>query len=525
MDSFDINNLDRELDVSDFDALSYVNEIFPDETSLADLPLNNSKLQSKARKITATIRNSIRSHSYLGESSQEIIANTHQSINFLTCQVSQIQNRAKETQDIIENICHDIKPLDNAKNNLTSTVTYLRRFQMIVTTVNSLEQNITKKDYQSCGENLLALISLFDDFKAYNDIPIVQSLINRFYDLKRQLRTQISTSLNSTIFSGIPGENSLAICYCIDAFSDDFHSSVVELFCDRFLLPGEEALANIDPLDVHLRYNWFINKSSAFSQIYSHAFPKSWRMSYNLALAFCSRTSSALREKFKYLKFPQNSQLTNFPETEKDHELVKHYLQAFEYTVRFEQKMADYFSKVEVFPFDPNEKMPDFDSTPAGIRAKYEWKQRMKAGIGETKKIEATEFIGLIASTFAPHLQFYLMEERNKFQSIIMKVKSNPIGDIDQKTHLMNSCNILVKSMVATIDKCAGFGAAQSLLELFVILKEELSNYISALTDSLPDPSKTSKKQIELTCSILNTSSLLFSISGSLATKIQRSVK
>lgn len=511
-----IENLEEALKTTDFDAMDYVNEILPNEESLSELKSKNIQYQRKAQKITASIRHSIHCQSCSGNESNKILTETKESISKLSEKISSIQKQSIQTQKTVAEICRDIQPLNNAQENLTATVTYLRRFQMMVTTLKFFEENVNKQDYQQCSTNLLALTSFFEDFKTYEDISLIKTLTNKFYDLKRQLRNQISTSLNSTLFAGVPGENCNAMCSCIDAFSDDFHSNVVDLFCDRVLSPGDEVLSNIDPLDVQKRYSWFIQKSTTFSKIYSNAFPQEWRISYQLARAFCLRTSAALREKFKKINFSNSTDNNN---------LAERYLRAFEFTVRFERKMAEYFSTLQVVPFDPNEKMPEFDDTASGIHAKFAWKKRMSAGIGETKVVPANEFIGMIASAFAPHIKIYLIEERKKFQSITNQMKANPFKDMDPTEHTMSSCFKLINSMKITIDKCSGFGVPQSLLELFTILKEELSNYVTNLTSCIPDSSKYTQQNLFLLCTIANTTSLLFSILGSLATKIQSLVK
>ena len=53
-------------------------------------------------------------------------------------QVRDIKTKAEQSEQMVQEICRDIKSLDYAKRHLTQTITALKRLQMLVTAVEQL---------------------------------------------------------------------------------------------------------------------------------------------------------------------------------------------------------------------------------------------------------------------------------------------------------------------------------------------------------------------------------------------------
>ena len=67
-------------------------------------------------------------------------------------------------------MCKDIKSLDIAKKNLTFSITALKKYIMMLTAIEKLNEMCQKKDYKEVAN----LISAFDElamyFKDYKDV-------------------------------------------------------------------------------------------------------------------------------------------------------------------------------------------------------------------------------------------------------------------------------------------------------------------------------------------------------------------
>ena len=53
--------------------------------------------------------------------------------------INDIKTKASQSERMVQEICADIKKLDCAKNHLQSTITSLKRLQMLITAVSQLE--------------------------------------------------------------------------------------------------------------------------------------------------------------------------------------------------------------------------------------------------------------------------------------------------------------------------------------------------------------------------------------------------
>lgn len=60
-------------------------------------------------------------------------------INELFGKIHDIKSKASQSEKMVQEICSDIKKLDCAKNHLQSTITSLKRLQMLITAVSQLE--------------------------------------------------------------------------------------------------------------------------------------------------------------------------------------------------------------------------------------------------------------------------------------------------------------------------------------------------------------------------------------------------
>lgn len=501
----DITRLEAELATAEFDPIEYVNNLIPDSAALCDVARVTRDLQTRSTRNTEAVSEKLRSYSGIGScgTAGRVLEGARKSIDELAGKVAGIQNQARETQKMVATICSGIKPLDRAKVNLTATVTTLRRLKMVLETVDALEKNVAENNYQQCAENVLALTSLFEFFKKFGDAPQIAPLQSRFFDLKRGLRNKVNTELEAKLFRGSADETNIPLCAVIDAFADDFRSNTIDLFCDKFLGPYDDAYSTSPLADVQKRFQWFKQRIDFYNTQYQNAFPREWRIPYYLSLTFCRKTAGHLVRVMK----------ENKPS-------VSVYLQAFELVVRFEQKMAESFAKSEIVYIDPDAPMPEFENTPEGVRKKVEWRMRKENGIGETRKVPATEFIGAIAAAFAPHMSLYLDSEKERLSKLVRDAIRNPMADIDEKEKQMKSAVTLVMTMKAVIDRCARFNIPQSLLDLFMNLKMILGQYVESLTRALPSKVKTDQ-DYRLLCAIANTSSLLLAIIDSLATKVR----
>lgn len=497
----DIDKIDTLLASPTFDPIAFINELLPDESSLSGLDDCIAKLKIRASHINSSIREAVHSYSVLGDRSEVILTQTQNSIVDLAKRIADIHDQATDTEKIVSQFCDDIKPLNNAKQNLQQSIASINRLEMIPKSIKELQDNINASNYSECATHILALSSLFESFDKYSKMDQINPLQKQFFDLKRLLRNKINTELDSRFFRGSADETNIPICKAIDAFQDDFRSSTIELFCDKFLGPYDDAYRDTPLSDIKKRFHWFKQRIDFFNRQYSSGFPPEWKMEYHVTTSFCAKTTQHL---LVILSVTPN---------------VKDYLFAFEYTIKFEQKMAQAFATQDTVYIDKDAPLPEFENTPDGIREKYKFIYDRDNHIGHKVLVPAKEFNGMIAKAFAPHLDLYLQAERENLDKIIQTVSQNPKEDIDANSHQLTSSTTLIIGMKKTIEKCAGFDIPQSLLDLFLIIKELIIKYAATLTRILPNRPK-KDEQYELICAIANTSAQLLTVISSLSDKV-----
>lgn len=81
-----------------------------------------------------------------------------------------IQEKAQKSEELVYDLCKDIKSLDTGKKNLTFTVTALKKFVMMITAVHQLSEHSEKKEYREVRQLLLALEELQAYFSQYESI-------------------------------------------------------------------------------------------------------------------------------------------------------------------------------------------------------------------------------------------------------------------------------------------------------------------------------------------------------------------
>jgi hypothetical protein len=198
---------------------------------------------------------------------------------------------------------------------------------------------------------------------------------------------------------------------------------------------------------------------------------------------------------------------------------VRTYLTAFEATVKFERKLSERFATTKIVYIGPDDPMPEFENTPAGISAKLQWRMRKEEGIGEEQQIPANEFLGKITIAFSLHISIYLKYETEQMNQIISDTQKRLQQDIDEVQHQLKSLSVLVNRMREAIGKCSRFNLPQALLDLFREILGVLQRYAEFLTSNLPSKPK-EKQDYELMAAIANTSGVLLSIIDSLATNV-----
>ena len=155
---------------AEFDAVDFLNRLFPDETSLTGVDALVAKLRLRVRRVDDEILEAVRSQSTGGVRAKADLAQAQTAILELGARIRDIKDKAELSETMVQEICRDIKKLDRAKRHLTGTITALRRLSMLVSAVDQLETMAMRRQYHDSANLLEAVNQLSAHFDGYNDV-------------------------------------------------------------------------------------------------------------------------------------------------------------------------------------------------------------------------------------------------------------------------------------------------------------------------------------------------------------------
>ncbi|GBG26143.1 Vacuolar protein sorting-associated protein 53-like [Hondaea fermentalgiana] len=179
------------LDDADFDPVAFVNDRFPDEKSFALLDPFLSRLRSQVGTLDVAVFEAVKAQSTQAERSIGDIIEAKESIKQLQTKVKEIKGKAEQSEVMVQEICRDIKKLDNAKRHLTHTITSLKKFHMLVTAVDQLDFMVESRQYRETANLLQAIAQLLAAFEQHKTIEPVAKLRDSVARTRAGLTEQI----------------------------------------------------------------------------------------------------------------------------------------------------------------------------------------------------------------------------------------------------------------------------------------------------------------------------------------------
>ena len=184
-------------DSADFDATAHINRLFPTEESLSEVEPKMLELQDQMKVLDEEVLQTVRQQTSAGTSARRDLESGKQSIGELMVKVRDIKAKAEASEQMVHEICRDIKSLDYAKRHLTQTITALKRLQMLVTAVEQLDVMARERMYAEAANLLQAVNSLLAHFESYVGIKKIDDLREQINTIRTTLRTQVFDAFNA----------------------------------------------------------------------------------------------------------------------------------------------------------------------------------------------------------------------------------------------------------------------------------------------------------------------------------------
>ncbi|XP_011495471.1 PREDICTED: vacuolar protein sorting-associated protein 53 homolog [Ceratosolen solmsi marchali] len=478
------------LDQPDFNAVDYINSLFPTEQSLSNIDDVITKMEQEIRCIDKKIRTVVRGQTNNNQDGKTALQDAQKAIRQLFIQIKDIKSKAEQSEETVKEITRDIKQLDFAKKNLTSSIITLNHLHMLVDGVETLKDLTRKKQYGEIILPLQATMEVMQHFNNYMDIPQIKELSDQVQQIHIELAQQITTDFKEA-FSGQNLKHFTQLtegCLVLSALDPKVKKELLVWFVAKqlqeytHLFDENQDFAWLDKID--RRYAWIKKHLLDFESKFGSIFPQDWEVSERIAVQFCHIT----REDLIKLMHKRSSEID-----------VKLLLYAIQRTTNFENLLSKRFTGVTLG--DPTKQ----DKKVAGIAAASITSDGNVPGNPfeeeSTEKVEQDKampslFANLIGNCFESYLYIYIESlDRNLFELVdkfMADCKAQPPGaqayeGIEGPSSVLSSCADLFVFYKKCMLQCTQLSSGSIMLSLAETFQKYLREYaMKILQSNLP---------------------------------------
>ncbi|KAK2799129.1 Vacuolar protein sorting-associated protein 53 [Onygenales sp. PD_10] len=480
--------------LSDYDPIDHLNAIFSNPSALASVSKTSNALQEYQDELDDDIATLVERQAASNAESVQRIQTAKADMSDLFRKIDDVRERALKTEQAITEMTAEIKQLDNAKKNLTLSMTALKRLQMLTTAYEQLRVLSKTRQYRDCAQLLAAVIQLMAHFKSYRSIDQIATLSRNVADIQRELLEQVCEDFEIIFAKGeIPQRKGVLAegCLVMEALGDMARSRLITWYCNtqlreyRQVFRGNEEAGSLD--NISRRYSWFKRMLKTYDEEHSSIFPSSWKVSEILANVFCEGT----RDDFKGIlsRSVRSGQTLD----------VNLLLSCLQETLDFEQALDRRFTSAS------------------------------RASTDTFTSSESPVFGQSISEAFEPYLSVWVEAQDKQLASLIPKYRQEPIKPPDEEFTsrlVIHSSTDLFTFYRHSLAQCAKLSTGASLAELSKVFAKYLDQYAQQVLlyfvserGSGQTPSKT--PSLEDLILVLNTADYCYSTCNQLEDKIK----
>ncbi|XP_065752804.1 vacuolar protein sorting-associated protein 53 homolog isoform X1 [Phocoena phocoena] len=541
------------LDRADFNAVEYINTLFPTEQSLANIDEVVNKIRLKIRRLDDSIRTVVRGQTNVGQDGRQALEEAQKAIQQLFGKIKDIKDKAEKSEQMVKEITRDIKQLDHAKRHLTTSITTLNHLHMLAGGVDSLEAMTRRRQYGEVANLLQGVMNVLEHFHKYMGIPQIRQLSERVKAAQTELGQQILADFEEAFPSqgtkrpGGPSNVLRDACLVANILDPRVKQEIIKKFIKQHLseylvlFQENQDVAWLDKID--RRYAWIKRQLVDYEEKYGRMFPREWYMAERIAVEFCHVTRTELAKIMR----------TRAKEIE-----VKLLLFAIQRTTNFEGFLAKRFSgctltdgtlkKLEsplasTNPFLEDEPAPEMEEL-----------AMEKGDVEQPKKPKAPDnpFHGIVSKCFEPHLYVYIESQDKNLGELIdrfvadFKAQGPPKPNTDEGGAVLPSCADLFVYYKKCMVQCSQLSTGEPMIALTTIFQKYLREYAwKILSGNLPkttssgggltissllkekegsEVAKFTLEELCLLCSILSTAEYCLATTQQLEEKLKEKV-
>ena len=517
------------LEDPNFDVAAYLNEKFPDFKSLDNINSLIEKFEKEIGELDEEIDGLMCERATYSDELKNYMQELNNDVGKIIQLISNIKQNTDTNETTVKLICNDIKNLDNARNNITVTISSLTKLIMLITGIEKLETFVKEKQYKEAANAIAASNDIMEYFKEYRHVTQVNSLYQKKDALCNSLLNTICDELKSDI--GLLPDNSDRLydaCLAINAIGDRAIGEIKTWFTQYKLAPYEKKfdpkIENaIEFKDTEQRFDWIKKALKEYDKIYDEVFPPSWGFKSQLCQEFCRIT-----------KLQLNEILMMNVEGVKNIE-VEVLVKVLNTTISFEKSLNEYL--ISEYPINEadkkNNNFLDMNIIEE-IQSKYAEKKvrpQNRKDPNTKPRYRLFRVIGIISESFEPYMNSYVSNEEKKIKDIIINLMQN--DRIEGKLYV--SSLYLFNNIKQAMSRCLTFSKSKTFFDLSIKFKDIFLFYIEKILNqkfylnfySSEINKNKNLKQADFTpiCYLINTCDYCITTIGALTSSVQEKIE
>ena len=233
-----------------------------------------------------------------------------QTVAQLQLRVKSIQQKASETDDMMGDVCRDIRRLDVARSNLAASIKQMKHLQLLIVSLQMVHQQLEQVKFNDMDSHIRQIHLYLAKFERLKDsVPKIRELRDKAQGICTRVEFVIKNSVINDL-SRRPGHLSIKnltaaeteklrqACLVVDALGSDSVAKIRQQYIDGQLTQLDAMFArgteDAKLERVERRYARFRALLDASDDVFTHTFPANWFVPHEMCLEFCLRTQKEL---------------------------------------------------------------------------------------------------------------------------------------------------------------------------------------------------------------------------------------